>query len=1335
MKKLVLSGFTGYSFRVFGLIIAFLASISQEVNAQGCIMACTPNFPPVQVNLSSACSDVLTASQLGIVDTGCTSPLLIEIFDNGIPIGNVITDDMIGDTFMIIVSDPPSGQSCMFFILVLDKQAPILDCPANVTLGCNADLSAYSGLTPADISDCSATETFILDQLLFAMNCDTLGDTIISQYLRLYIVVDEFLNADTCEQLISLEKADLDEVDFPPDLTGINALSCFPLPDTTPANTGYPTVNGDNILNGLFCNLFAVKNDIIVPLCSGSYKILRTWTVYDWCEGSIFIDSTQIIEVQDKTPPLVQAPADFTVSTGPASCNADVIVPPAAIFEDCSATWTVRFEGPFGTIHQNGGLVSDLPVGVHRIIFKATNACLLEGVDTMFITVQDLQPPIAICNQQLTASLSNVGTTIIPAHVFNAASFDNCGPVFFKVKRMSLPVGYTCSNPGNPNNLFDDFVQFCCEDIPNNNIMVILRVYDLPPVPGPVADNYLPGHFNDCMIQVEVQDKLPPQIICPSHLTISCEFPYSEDNLDVFGTVVLSPEDREEICIDDPGVPGDPGLQCLGIDGLAQDNCDVTISSSAVINVNNCGTGTIIRTFTATDNGGLQSICQQVITIINYNLFEESDITWPLDLTTNNICEIALLDPEDLSPPFDVPVFTEGPCDIVGVSYEDDVFDFSNDDQACFKILRTWTVIDWCQLNTPTEGIWTHLQIIKVMNTVAPTIAPIEDISTCSFDPDCEGLVLDFEASADDDCSSAASLSWRYSIDLDDDGSFDFISPIITGDEIAFSRDMPIGSHRILYQVWDHCGNITTEEQEVVIESCTPPSAKCIHGLSTNLMPMDLDGDGIPDWGMVVMQAEMFDAGSDHPCGNAITFSFSADPNDDTRVFDCSHLGEVEIELWVIDQNGLTDFCVTTLDVQDNNNVCPEGLGGDGVISGSINVPGSGKLAGATVYLDGSNLSGIQSGDNGYFVFPSMPFGGDYVVRPVKEGDARNGVTTLDLVKIQKHLLGIEALSSPFQFIAADANNSQSISAIDLIQLRRLILGFYDVLPDNTSWRFIDEAHVFPDPQNPWLSAWPETYTIKPFNSSMNDVNFDAVKIGDVNLSANLHAGNSIIHPRGDQSCELRYMLTPQDDNEVFKVDLYLLESEKYNAIQFSFQWDESNYEIVDWNQGELLSADDIRMPQSNSQGASILAYTADKWQDDRMHLITLWVKQKTRNGLPFRLYLKTQPTSPIAYLSGQEEPIKLNLSIEGISNPQIHNRPNPFMDLTTILYQSHQAEDAVINFYDLNGSLILKRDVRLVVGENEFVVRQSELGGPGVFNYEIKSNLQHSTNRMIIVN
>jgi hypothetical protein len=53
----------------------------------------------------------------------------------------------------------------------------------------------------------------------------------------------------------------------------------------------------------------------------------------------------------------------------------------------------------------------------------------------------------------------------------------------------------------------------------------------------------------------------------------------------------------------------------------------------------------------------------------------------------------------------------------------------------------------------------------------------------------------------------------------------------------------------------------------------------------------------------------------------------------------------------------------------------------------------------------------------------------------------------LDLVKIQNTLLGIEPFTSPYDLIAADANNSQTVSAIDLVELRKLILGLYTELP------------------------------------------------------------------------------------------------------------------------------------------------------------------------------------------------------------------------------------------------------------------------------------------------
>ncbi|MEI6408930.1 MAG: hypothetical protein WCR52_06085, partial [Bacteroidota bacterium] len=73
-----------------------------------------------------------------------------------------------------------------------------------------------------------------------------------------------------------------------------------------------------------------------------------------------------------------------------------------------------------------------------------------------------------------------------------------------------------------------------------------------------------------------------------------------------------------------------------------------------------------------------------------------------------------------------------------------------------------------------------------------------------------------------------------------------------------------------------------------------------------------------------------------------------------------------------------------------------------------------------------------------------------------------NGVSTFDLLLISKHILGISPLNA-FQLIAADADNSFSVTTFDIIQLRKRILGFQSTPIAAGSWRYIPEL-CFQDP-------------------------------------------------------------------------------------------------------------------------------------------------------------------------------------------------------------------------------------------------------------------------------
>src|SRR5690606_32248274 len=123
----------------------------------------------------------------------------------------------------------------------------------------------------------------------------------------------------------------------------------------------------------------------------------------------------------------------------------------------------------------------------------------------------------------------------------------------------------------------------------------------------------------------------------------------------------------------------------------------------------------------------------------------------------------------------------------------------------------------------------------------------------------------------------------------------------------------------------------------------------------------------------------------------------------------------------------------------------------------------------------------------------------NYEVLPSKNDDPLAGVSTRDLITIQRHLLGIESLTIPYQLIAADVNNSGGISAKDLLDLRKLILGLSTEFPNNESWRFVNSDYTFPDPQNPWNFEEERAYV--DLSSDEMHADFIGVKIGDVNGS------------------------------------------------------------------------------------------------------------------------------------------------------------------------------------------------------------------------------------------
>ena len=141
------------------------------------------------------------------------------------------------------------------------------------------------------------------------------------------------------------------------------------------------------------------------------------------------------------------------------------------------------------------------------------------------------------------------------------------------------------------------------------------------------------------------------------------------------------------------------------------------------------------------------------------------------------------------------------------------------------------------------------------------------------------------------------------------------------------------------------------------------------------------------------------------------------------------------------------------------------------------------------------------------YEFAGLLDGYDYTITPQLNSNYLNGVSTFDLVLISKHILGVQPLNSEYKMIAADVNNSKSITTLDLIQLRKLILSIDTEFGNNTSWRFVEAAYSFPNPSNPWFEEFPKWMNINNLPATgISGADFVAVKIGDVNGDAEANA-------------------------------------------------------------------------------------------------------------------------------------------------------------------------------------------------------------------------------------
>ena len=130
-----------------------------------------------------------------------------------------------------------------------------------------------------------------------------------------------------------------------------------------------------------------------------------------------------------------------------------------------------------------------------------------------------------------------------------------------------------------------------------------------------------------------------------------------------------------------------------------------------------------------------------------------------------------------------------------------------------------------------------------------------------------------------------------------------------------------------------------------------------------------------------------------------------------------------------------------------------------GIVSDPIGRP----VKNAVLKVTGSLTETITTTEDGTFQLINVNRNGQYIITPEKKDHPTNGVNAIDLIAIQKHLLGKDTLELPWQYVAADATNNAMLSVGDIVVLQRLLLGKIQTLPSSPSWRF-DPSQIIIDP-------------------------------------------------------------------------------------------------------------------------------------------------------------------------------------------------------------------------------------------------------------------------------
>ncbi len=307
------------------------------------------------------------------------------------------------------------------------------------------------------------------------------------------------------------------------------------------------------------------------------------------------------------------------------------------------------------------------------------------------------------------------------------------------------------------------------------------------------------------------------------------------------------------------------------------------------------------------------------------------------------------------------------------------------------------------------------------------------------------------------------------------------------------------------------------------------------------------------------------------------------------------------------------------------------------------------------------------------------------------ESEVIDGITTFDLVLITKHILAIEVFETAQQFVAADADNSNTITTLDIITLRQLILDINTELPNNRTWAVLPIAYDDLTKDNiPSTSS----YSFENIQASQAGADFTLIKVGDVNGSSSSLMGFQ-------EKSTKTYQLFAEDvdfkieDGELF-VPIKGKDIQNILGMQFSLAFDTEylSFKGVNFEGAAWVNPSNFGL---NKVDKGLITFSWDnaaaRQLDESENLFGFYFTINQSGSLKNVLSLEGDFLQAEAY-SVANEIMNLDFSIKktpkvAFDSSEITLYPNPVQDNFTISW--HQFKNSTVNIYilDANGKKI----------------------------------------------